>query len=168
MNTERLRQAQAVIPLLIAWIRPKSVVDIGCGAGEWLKAFAQNGVADTLGVDAAPRTLDTLCIPPTRFVAADLERALCLGRSFDLALSLGTLERVRAPYRNVFLDSLTGLSAFIVFSGNAPLEGFRKRGFAAVDCLRGRLDDAVIFARADLLKTKPLLLDAWKNVAGKP
>lgn len=30
---------------------PESVVDVGCGVGTWLAAFAQHGVDDVLGVD---------------------------------------------------------------------------------------------------------------------
>ena len=38
--------AAVVVPMVMALLRPRSVVDLGCGAGPWLAAFAAAGVAD--------------------------------------------------------------------------------------------------------------------------
>ena len=32
-------------------IIPKSVIDIGCGLGTWLKVLEENGIKDIIGVD---------------------------------------------------------------------------------------------------------------------
>ena len=33
-----------IIPILFEYYEPKSVIDIGCGIGIWLRAFTENGV----------------------------------------------------------------------------------------------------------------------------
>ena len=48
------RSAIKIIPLLKALIQIRSVVDVGCGTGSWLKAFQENGVKDILGIDSNP------------------------------------------------------------------------------------------------------------------
>ncbi|HQR42451.1 MAG TPA: hypothetical protein PLX97_07195, partial [Gemmatales bacterium] len=44
-----LSSAQAIVPLVIDLVKPVSVIDIGCGIGTWLRAFADLGVCDYLG-----------------------------------------------------------------------------------------------------------------------
>ena len=43
-----LRSAQAVVPALIDLASPASVLDVGCGVGSWLRAFA-DAAASTQG-----------------------------------------------------------------------------------------------------------------------
>jgi hypothetical protein len=64
------RSAEVMVPIVVEMTRPASVVDVGCGAGGWLAAFARHGVRDYLGIDGyAPEEL--LEIPRDRFLAAD-------------------------------------------------------------------------------------------------
>jgi SAM-dependent methyltransferase len=44
------QSAGAVVPHLMQLLEPKSVLDVGCGQGEWLDAFP---LADKIGVDIA-------------------------------------------------------------------------------------------------------------------
>ena len=43
--------AEVVAPMVVEWLRPKSVVDVGCGMGTWAGAFLRRGVEDVIGVD---------------------------------------------------------------------------------------------------------------------
>ena len=43
--------AQALTGLLSDWIKPQSVLDLGCGRGVWLDEWQRNGATDVLGVD---------------------------------------------------------------------------------------------------------------------
>ena len=45
------KSAEAIVPLLIEMVAPRSVVDVGCGIGTWLSVFRARGVSDILGVD---------------------------------------------------------------------------------------------------------------------
>ena len=39
------------MPRVLELLPVKSVVDVGCGDGNWLSAFARRGVADIYGID---------------------------------------------------------------------------------------------------------------------
>lgn len=40
-----------IIPIIFEYIKPKSVIDIGCGVGGFLSIFKEMGISDILGVD---------------------------------------------------------------------------------------------------------------------
>src|SRR5215204_4952574 len=91
-----LRSAQVIVPLVTALIRPRSVVDVGCGIGTWLKVFSEAGVEDYLGLDGDYVTRDQLLIEPMHFQAADLANPPKLERTFDLAVCLEVGEHLPA------------------------------------------------------------------------
>ena len=76
--------ASVVAPLVKDLLAPESVLDIGCGQGEWLEAF---GIEDCFGVDIAA---------PERegFMRHDLAEPLNLRRKFDLVVSLEVAEHL--------------------------------------------------------------------------
>jgi SAM-dependent methyltransferase len=146
------RSAEVVVPRLLALLRPRRVVDVGCGIGAWLAAFRDHGVHEVLGIDGeyVPRQL--LQIPPEQFLADNLSTPLQLGETFDLALSLEVAEHLPPECAGVLVDSLTRLAPAVVFSAAIPHQGgtdhineqwpeywatlFEARGYAAIDCLR--------------------------------
>lgn len=146
------RSARVIVPILVDRLRPRSVVDVGCGLGTWLAVFRENGIADVVGIDGDYVDRARLEIPPENFVPHDLERVVRLGRRFDLAISLEVAEHLPAESAATFIDSLTSLSPFVVFSAAIPFQGgtnhvneqwpdywaalFEARGFAPVDCIR--------------------------------
>ena len=44
-----INSARVVVPIIINMIKPKSVIDVGCGIGAWLYVFQENGISDLLG-----------------------------------------------------------------------------------------------------------------------
>jgi len=136
-------------------VRPKSVVDFGCGTGTWLAVFSRYGVREILGVDGPWIDHELLEIPSDRFVARDLSKPFYLDRQFDLVLSLEVAEHLPPESAHGFLDSLTRLGPIVLFSAAIPYQGgtghlneqwpeywaslFERRGFNAVDCIRRRV-----------------------------
>src|ERR1700751_1873950 len=53
VNFPAARSARQVIPMLIAHVGPKSILDVGCGQGAWLAVWRELGIADVMGVDGA-------------------------------------------------------------------------------------------------------------------
>ena len=104
-------------------LRPSSLVDVGCGQGEWLAAFAELGVSDYHGVDGAHVADHQLRIPRERFTAHDLTRPLRLGRRFDVVLSLEVAEHLPARVAADFVSSLIALAPAVVFSAAIPGQG---------------------------------------------
>jgi SAM-dependent methyltransferase len=144
-----------VAPLVLQMIRPRSVIDVGCGQGAWLAVFKELGVADIHGLDGDYVDRNKLAIPNDAFFAHDLTRPFHLERSFDLVVSLEVAEHLPADCASSFVASLTGLGPVVLFSAAAPYQGgkqhvneqwpaywakrFQQKGYVPVDCLRRRI-----------------------------
>lgn len=162
-SEDSYRSARAIVPLVLALHEVGSVVDVGCGVGTWLAAFAEHGVTDVAGVDGDHVPAAELRIPPERFRPHDLRVPLDLGRRFDLAVCLEVAEHLPPDAGSDLVDTLTGLAPVVLFSAAAPEQGgvghvneqwpsywierFATRGYEAVDCIRPQVwdDDEVVF-----------------------
>ena len=147
------RSARAVIPAVLEYVRPASVIDVGCGTGAWLSVFREAGVEDVWGIDGAYVDIGP-SRSPERFLARDLARPFAMGRRFDLVLSLEVAEHLPPESAEAFVRSLAGLGPVVLFSAAAPYQGgthhvnerwpaywasrFEAAGLLAVDCLRLR------------------------------
>lgn len=164
------RSAEQVVPILIEWFRPQSVVDVGCGAGLWLAAFRKNGVEDVLGVDGPWVGAEAREIPDESFLAHDLTQPLRLDRRFDLALCLEVAEHLPTDAAGALIESLTRLAPIVVFSAAIPGQGgeghcneqwpsfwtdrFAAFGFQPLIDPRGRIwtdDDVDVWYRQNML-----------------
>jgi hypothetical protein len=115
--------ARACVPFIMDLLTPRSVVDVGCGQGDWLNAFQLCGVEDILGVDGDYVRREDLRIQPTAFRAWDLTRPLDLGRRFDLAVSLEVAEHLPESCAGQFVRQLVALAPAVVFSAAVPGQG---------------------------------------------
>jgi SAM-dependent methyltransferase len=155
--------AAVVVPLLYEMLEPSSVVDVGCGTGEWLAAFQREGVEDVQGLDGPWVDPSQLSIDAARFRAANLTDPPSLGRRFDLVTSFEVAEHLPERAAAPFVEYLTGLGDVVAFSAAIPFQGgtshlneqwqdywselFAGRGYAAFDVVRPRvwLNPAVEF-----------------------
>jgi SAM-dependent methyltransferase len=150
------RAARRVAPVIVSMFAPQSVVDVGCGIGQWLVPFQEAG-ADILGVDGDYVERSKLMIPQEKFRAIDLASRFSLGRTFDLAMSLEVGEHLPADVARQFVESLTALAPVVLFSAAVPGQGgthhineqwpsywighFNDFGFECFDVLRFRFWD---------------------------
>ncbi len=181
---ESLRSARAVVPLVLDLVRPASVLDVGCGVGTWLRAFAENGVTDFLGLDGDYVNRADLRIPAERFRAADLTAPPDLGRRFDLAACLEVAEHLPETAAPGLVGLLTTAAPVVLFSAAAPGQGgtnhinerwpafwrglFAARGFVRLDPFRPRIwrdrrvnwwyqQNLFLYAREAELASRPAL-----------
>ena len=153
--------AKAIVPVVFDLLRPRSVIDLGCGTGSWLAEFKRQGVADVVGVDGPHIPANQLEIHAREFVAADFSEPLRLRGYFDVALSLEVAEHLNPAQSDEFIDTLTRLAPAVLFSAAIPYQGgehhvneqwpaywverFAARGFIALDPFRRWL-----WARSDV------------------
>lgn len=114
-----------IVPYLLSKIQPKSVVDVGCGIGTFLKIFHENGLKDYLGIDGDWVNMDLLrkYIDINNFKVFNLEEDFNLNRRFDLAITLEVAEHLKQESADIFVDNLVRLSDVIVFSAAFPGQG---------------------------------------------
>lgn len=153
LERESFQSAKAVVPIVNRFIKPASVVDIGCGTGMWLKAWYEDiGVKDILGVEGPYVKSEMIKAPADKIIFKDLKNKLDIGRQFDLAMSLEVAEHLPANSAETFIQTLTDLSDIVLFSAAIPEQGgtyhineqfpeywaiiFKKFGYVAVDCIR--------------------------------
>jgi SAM-dependent methyltransferase len=111
--------AARVMPYIVNRYNPKTMIDIGCGRGEWLAEAKRLGVDGILGVDG-PHVQD-LKIDRKDFLEADLnEGFIYFDRKFDVALCLEVAEHLPAELAEKFVDYLASLSKVIIFSAAIP------------------------------------------------
>jgi SAM-dependent methyltransferase len=189
-SREGMVSAKEIVPAVIDLVKPRSVVDLGCGVGGWLAAFMEAGVEDVAGYDGEWVHLDDLLIPQKCFHRHDLSKPLPVERVFDLAVSVEVAEHLRAECALPFVQTLTKFSNVVLFSAAIPFQGgtnhfneqwpaywaqlFAKNGFATVDCLRMKFwnnpqvkwwyaQNIMLFVAEAHLGSYPALMDAYRK-----
>lgn len=115
-----LDQALGVLPPV------HTAADVGCGVGTWLAVLAQRGVATIHGYEGDWVATQQLEIPAHCLSHHDLTTPITSpGTRYDLALSLEVAEHLPESAAETFVDSLTRLSDFILFSAAIPGQGGR-------------------------------------------
>jgi hypothetical protein len=75
--------ARAIVRIVRELLKPRSILDIGCGWGAWLRAFQECGAERICGVDGDYINPARLLVDPACFISCDL------GALFDVpALSI--------------------------------------------------------------------------------
>ena len=152
MKVTNLTSATEVAPLVMDYIKPQSVCDIGCGTGLWLQAFKEEGVKEIKGFDGDWVKPEALVISSSSFQSADIGQPLGGGMKYDLAVCLEVAEHLDQSQAEVLIDNLTQASTVILFSAAIPFQGgsyhvneqwpeywanlMAKVGYVPIDCLR--------------------------------
>lgn len=120
-----LLSPRVIVPLLIDYFEPKSVVDVGCGIGTFLRVFKEHGIDDLLGIDGTwvNRELLSKNIQQDIFHAANLEELYSINRKYDMAICLEVAEHIKESSAHVIVETLVGLSDIIIFSAAIPEQG---------------------------------------------
>jgi len=189
LNNWSLRSAREIVHLVIKLTKPKSVVDLGCGNGNWLLVFKEKGIKDLLGVDKNWAKEDYK-LNKEKFLNHDLRKPLFLKRKFDLAICLETAEHLEEKYAETLINSLTNLSDIILFSAAIPFQRgnyhvnlqwpeywiklFHKKDYVPIDCIRKKIwnnekvdvdyaQNIFLFMKKNKLKKNKLLEKEFNN-----
>jgi SAM-dependent methyltransferase len=180
-NVYNFEAAKEIVPYLVGLLNPKSVVDVGCGIGTWLKVFLDHNVEDYIGIDGEYVDRSLLEINDSFFISYDLEKYYLCDRKFDLVISLEVAEHLKEDSADDFISTLTNLSDVVVFSAAIPNQGgqnhineqdpkywitkFEEKGFECFDILRplfwnnNKVDcwykqNIFLFTKKEVLKNK--------------
>ncbi len=143
--------AHALLPTILGIAPVRSIADVGCGTGLWVKAVLDRGI-DAVGIDGPWVAPEDLEVDRAHFITADLGGMWDLGRRFDMAMSLEVGEHLPPAAARRFVDQLTSLAPVVVFSAAIPGQGgqchvneqwpsywidlFSQAGFQVFDILR--------------------------------
>lgn len=157
-----LQSAMVVLGRVFALLRPRRVLDVGCGVGPWLRAATDLGATEVLGLDGDYVDRTALMMNPDSFIPADLATAslqTVLGERaatpFDLVICMEVAEHLPHDRAPSLVADLTLLGDVVLFSAAVPFQYgkqhineqwpefwsilFRAHGFACFDCLRAHL-----------------------------
>jgi|ERR1035437_2358486 2-polyprenyl-3-methyl-5-hydroxy-6-metoxy-1,4-benzoquinol methylase len=118
-NTDAPRQ---IVPVVIDLINPKSVIDVGCGLGTFIKVFKESGINEIVGIDGSWCNKDLLFknIKPSEFIEKDLLQPINLDKYFDLVVCLEVAEHLPPERADSFVADLVSLGDVILFSAAIP------------------------------------------------
>lgn len=108
--------------VLINHFKPGSVIDVGCGCGEYLKAFVDFGIKDVKGYDGSTAAIKKSLISE-KIEIFDLRFPLLLNRRYDLCLCIEVAEHIENIYSGLLVQTLVGLSDTIFFTAATPNQG---------------------------------------------
>ena len=102
----------------------ESVIDIGCGLGQWLYVFKKEGVSDVVGIDGEHLLSEKQYISANEgeFIPINLLNCNELHplHTYDLAISLEVGEHLPDSIANDYVSLLTRCSDTILFSAAIP------------------------------------------------
>lgn len=149
---DSINSAREIIPIVLKYIQPTSVVDVGSGIGTWLSTWEKHGVTDIVGVDGNYVDKEKLLIEKKQFITADLENGFMIKRQFDLVECLEVAEHIHPANAGRFIESLCQLGDIILFSAAIPgqegtmhyneqypdfwIDLFARNNFTPYDCIR--------------------------------
>ncbi|MGI3184284.1 methyltransferase domain-containing protein [Nioella aestuarii] len=160
-SERRQANADLMAEILWAYLQPKSVIDLGCGLGFFLRACKAKG-ASIKGVDGDWIDPEDSVVPKSVRQVADLNRPYKARKRYDLATTIEVAEHLSPERSEGFVDDLCALSDVVLFSAGVPGQGgaghinlrfqgewaemFQDRGYACYDPIRRRIAsfDAVL------------------------
>jgi len=157
-HQQTVASARTLLTVVLDVLPPvRSAIDVGCGVGTWLAVLREEGVEEVCGVDGPWVDRELLEIAEDEFREMDLEKEFVTPERYDLALSLEVAEHLPPDAAGGFVDTLTAVSDFVLFSAAIPRQGgrghvneqwpgywaalFAERGYAALDFVRRRIWD---------------------------
>lgn len=119
-----LASARVVLPFVLDLVRPKSIVDFGCGTGTWLEVAKSLGVPHVLGIEGPWIRKASPLLRSDELVVADLNVAAPgLPERFDLAISLEVAEHLAEGRAQSFVEDICRAAPVALFGAAIPEQG---------------------------------------------
>lgn len=115
--------AEQVLPVLFSIFKPKSILDVGCGLGNWIEVAKKMGVEEVVGVDGSYVNRTLLKIDDKEFIEKDLAKPFDLNKNFDLAICLEVAEHLPETSADTLIQSIVAHADVVIFSAAIPGQG---------------------------------------------
>lgn len=119
-DVHSLSGARKGLAYLLDGRSPRSLLDVGCGNGTWMRAAVEHGVETVVGVDGVADARPLAGLDGAAFHHFDLTQPLDLGHKFDLVISLEVAEHLPPAHAATFVASLARHGDLIFFSAACP------------------------------------------------
>jgi len=121
--------AEVIVPMVMARIRPESVLDLGAGVGSFMRVFLDHGVTDVAGVDLGDVAPELLVVPAGLITGADLNDPVDQHRRYDVALCLEVAGYL--SNHEVLVASLVRHAPVVLFSSAVPHQDLPNQPYGA-------------------------------------
>ena len=113
------------VPLLREVFDFKSLADVGCGTGHYLRYALDNypDLTGLLGLEGSKYAVANSMIPSVTFLQDFRVPPACAYGEHDLAISIEVAEHVEAEFVDVYLDLLCSLSDTVLITAAVPGQG---------------------------------------------
>lgn len=102
--------------------KPKSVIDVGCGRGFFLRYFFNKGIK-IAGLEGSKSAFKKMVVPKNFIKHQDLRFPLeKIKRKYDYVITFEVAEHIEREFAAIFIYNLTKLSDKIVFTAFPPGE----------------------------------------------
>lgn len=122
-SIHNLKAPEEIVPFILKFIQPESVLDVGCGTGTWIYVFNKHFKINAIGIDSPFIDRSKIIVDDDLIIKYDLSKRFNLKRKFDLIICLEVAEHLPSLSAPDFILSLTEHSDNIVFSAAIPYQG---------------------------------------------
>jgi len=150
--------SKRIIELFPDFFHPKSILDIGCGTGEWLRSFQEKYLSCKIfGIDGDWVKPHDLVCKNINFINMDLKHELSsvvLDKKYDLVCCLETITDLSENRGKILIKEITKITKLCLFSSGTPVQNhgphvniqwqsywhslFEQNGFVALDFIRSK------------------------------
>jgi len=144
-----LMSANIILKYLFSFYKPNSIIDIGCGSGEWLTVAKSYGIKYLVGSDINNAYQESLVKQNIQFVQLDFSKSyMNFEGKFGMCFCLYVIEYLPQARTSIFIKTLCNASDIIVFSTAYKMENnhakplsywaklFSEQGFECFDIIR--------------------------------
>jgi 2-polyprenyl-3-methyl-5-hydroxy-6-metoxy-1,4-benzoquinol methylase len=114
--------AGAVVDELLKAFNPRTLLDVGCGTGVYIREFRARGIS-ALGVEGSSHAIASAVCEAGAITQHDLRQPLHLEKRFDLVVCFEVAEHLPAAFAGVLAQSILRHGRDVAFSAAQPGQG---------------------------------------------